>query len=75
MLFLLDGTPIRFHKGVTDFLSLYFTKIWIGGGGPVTWSPRSSDITPLEFLFWGYIRDAVDVPSLATTLAELSGRK
>jgi hypothetical protein len=35
---------------------------------------RSPDITPLDFFFRGYIKDAVYVPPLAITLPELAGR-
>ncbi|GFY09958.1 transposable element Tcb1 transposase [Trichonephila clavipes] len=26
-------------------------------GGPIAWPPRSPDLTPLDFFFWGYIKD------------------
>jgi hypothetical protein len=25
--------------------------------GPINWPPVSSDLTPMDFLFWGYIKD------------------
>ncbi|KAJ4435189.1 hypothetical protein ANN_23765 [Periplaneta americana] len=27
--------------------------------GPTAWPPRSPDLTPLDFFFWGYIKDIV----------------
>ena len=27
----------------------YFGKKWIGLGGPITWPPRSPDLTPFDF--------------------------
>jgi hypothetical protein len=30
---------------------------WTGRGGPITWSPRSSDLTPLDF--WSYVKNTV----------------
>jgi hypothetical protein len=73
-LFQQDGAPPYFHKEVTNFLNRKFTEKWIGRVGPVTWPPRSPDLTPLDFFFWGYIKDAVYVPPLATVLPELAGR-
>jgi hypothetical protein len=69
MLFQQDGGPPHFYKEVTDFLNRKFPEKWVGRGRP----PRSPDLTPLHFL-WGYVKDAVYVPPLATTLPELAGR-
>ncbi|GBN11108.1 hypothetical protein AVEN_246312-1 [Araneus ventricosus] len=30
-----------------------------GLSGPIARPPRSPDVTPLDFLFWGYIKDKV----------------
>jgi hypothetical protein len=32
---------------------------WIGRGGPITWAPRSSDLTPFDFFLWGYVKNIV----------------
>ena len=37
----------------------HFPGRWIGRGGPITWPPRSPDITPLDFFLWGYVKDRV----------------
>jgi hypothetical protein len=76
MLFQQDGAPPHFQKEVTDFLNRKCPEKWINRGGPITWPPRSPDLTPLEFFFFigGYIKDPVYVPPLATTLSELAGR-
>lgn len=29
---------------------------WIGRGGHATWPPRSLDLSPLDFFFWGYLK-------------------
>ncbi|GBL68685.1 hypothetical protein AVEN_52881-1 [Araneus ventricosus] len=39
-------------------------------GGCVEWPPRSTDLNPLEFFLWGYIKQRVHV-SPPTTLQEL----
>ncbi|PNF20256.1 hypothetical protein B7P43_G15455 [Cryptotermes secundus] len=36
-----------------------------------TWLPRSSDLTPCDFLLWGYIKDHVYIPPLPRALVEL----
>lgn len=28
-------------------------------GGPITWLPRSPDLTPCDFFLWGYAKDIV----------------
>ncbi|GBM81581.1 hypothetical protein AVEN_82167-1 [Araneus ventricosus] len=30
-----------------------------GRSGPIAWPPRSPDVTPLDFCFWGYVKDKV----------------
>ena len=36
-----------------------FPEKWIGRDGPIPWPPRFSDITPLDFFLWGYVKDIV----------------
>ncbi|PNF37864.1 hypothetical protein B7P43_G07422 [Cryptotermes secundus] len=31
----------------------------IGRGGPIAWPPRSPDLTPMDFLLWGYVKNTV----------------
>ena len=31
----------------------------IGRGGPITWPARCPDVTPIDFFFWGYVKDCV----------------
>ena len=38
------------------------------------WSPRSPDLTPCDFLLWGFVKKVVYVPSLPTTLNDLKKR-
>ena len=47
---------------------------WIGRGGTIAWSPRSTDLTLLEFSIWGYVKDKVFVPLLPASLEELRVR-
>jgi hypothetical protein len=32
---------------------------WIGRGGPIALSPRSPDLTPLDFFLWDYVKNIV----------------
>lgn len=59
----------------SDFLNRKFLRKFIGKGGPNTWLPRSSHVTPLDFTFWYHIKGAVCVPPLPTTLPEMPGWK
>ena len=38
------------------------------------WPPRSPDLTPLDFYFWGYIKGKVYVPPFPQTIDELKVR-
>jgi len=40
-------------------LNEIFSNRWIGHGGPISWSARSPDITPLDFFLWGILKNIV----------------
>jgi hypothetical protein len=44
---------------VRAFLDRTFPARWISRDGPMPWSPRSLDITPLDFFLWGYFKSNV----------------
>lgn len=54
-----DGSPPHFSKEVRAWLNEKFDDRWIGRGGPISWAPRSPDLTPLDFYLWGYIKTNV----------------
>lgn len=54
-----DGAPPHFTLGVRSILDENFPGRWIGRGGPVLWAPRSPDLNPLDFFFWGYLKHKV----------------
>lgn len=54
-----DGAPPHFGLQVRNFLNQHFPQRWIGRGGTVRWPPRSPDLTPLDFFFWGFIKEHV----------------
>lgn len=42
-----------------EYLNSEYGNRWIGRGGPVAWPARSPDLTPLDFFFWGRVKDLV----------------
>ena len=59
IIFQQDGAPPHWGLRVRQFLDETFSDLWIGRDGPIPWPPRSPDITPLDFLLWGYVKDIV----------------
>lgn len=45
-----DGARYHNNVNVTTLLNQNFNE-WIGRHGPITWPPRSPDLTPLDFFF------------------------
>ena len=52
-----DGEPPHRGLPVRQFLNKTFLDRWIGRDRPISWPPRSPDITPLDFFLWGYVKD------------------
>lgn len=71
--FQLDGCPAHFHRNVRNWLDNNFPEKWIGRNGPVSWPPRSPDITPLDFFIWGFLKEIV-YASPVNSREELIGR-
>jgi len=42
-----------------EYLIVSFPNRWLGRGGPISWPPRSPDLTPLDFFLWGHIKTLV----------------
>lgn len=60
MFFQLDGASIHNSIIVRRWLNVNFPQKWIGRNSPlIEWPPRSPDITPLDFYFWGTIKNKV----------------
>ncbi|GFX02091.1 DUF4817 domain-containing protein [Trichonephila clavipes] len=63
MWFQQDGAPSHYARHVREHLDRTFPNRWIGRGGPVAWSPRSPDLSPLDFFLWGAMKGLVyDTP-------------
>ena len=59
MLFMQDGAPPHYSLRVRAFLDQTFPQRWIGRRGSIKWSPRSPDLTPMDFFLWGVVKDKV----------------
>lgn len=69
-----DGAPAHFSLQTRNILDLHFPGRWIGRGGQIGWPPRSPDLTPLDFFFWGKIKSAVYNSSPINNVEELKAR-
>jgi hypothetical protein len=76
ILFQQDGAPPHWSNIVRTALKNSFPNRWIGRGGPIARPPCSPDITPLDFFFWGYVKDIVysarvpDINNLRASIVE-----
>ncbi|GFU29128.1 DUF4817 domain-containing protein [Trichonephila clavipes] len=59
VLFQQDGAPPHWGLTVRESLNNSFPQRWIGMDGPIAWPPRSPELIPLEFFFWGYVKYTV----------------
>jgi hypothetical protein len=74
-----DGSPPHWNGHVRDHLNDHLPQRWIGRAGPndlplMFWLPRSPDLTPCDFFFWGYVKDKLFVPPLPQDLQQLRQR-
>ncbi|GFV79511.1 transposable element Tc3 transposase [Trichonephila clavipes] len=56
-----DGATCHSARATIDLLKDTFGDRLISRFGPVNWSPRSSDLTPLDYFLWGYVKSLVYV--------------
>lgn len=68
-----DGAPAHHYQRVSRFLRRRFEDRLIIRNGPVLWPPRSPDLNPLDFYFWGYAKDFV-YQIAPTTRADMMDR-
>lgn len=54
-----DGAQVHFSLIVRELLNETFPDRWIGRRGALEWPPRSPDLTPLDFFYWGYLKSKV----------------
>ena len=63
-----NGATCHTAEDSIRLLSSKFLDRLISGNGTVAWPPRSCDLTPLDFFFWGYIKDKVYAENPTTIL-------
>lgn len=54
-----DGAAAHYGRDVRDYLDHVFHNRWIGRRGAIEWPARSPDLTPLDYFYWGYLKDRV----------------
>jgi len=54
-----DGAPSHYTRHVMQHFSDTFPNRWIDRGSTINWPPRSPDLTPLDFYFWGLMKSEV----------------
>ena len=54
-----DGVTPHFSQVVRQYLNHKFPSPWIGHGSTQNWPPRSSDLNPLYYHVWGYMKTMV----------------
>ena len=60
LIFMQDKAPPHWAKSVRNFLNEVFPMRWMGRGSPNhPWPPRSPDLTPMDFFYWGYLNSRV----------------
>jgi hypothetical protein len=60
------SNKMALHHISTTYLGENLQGQWIGRRGAVEFSPRSPDLTPLDFYLWGTLKDVVYRTKLAT---------
>ncbi|GFW82147.1 uncharacterized protein TNCV_5056221 [Trichonephila clavipes] len=66
-----DGTTCHTARATIDSLKDTFGDRLISRFGPVNWSPRSCDLTPLDYFLWGYVKSLVYADKPPQTLDHL----
>ncbi|GFX71422.1 putative transposable element [Trichonephila clavipes] len=54
-----DGATCRTDRATIDLLKDTLGDRLILRFGPVNWPPRSCNLTPLDYFFWGYVKSLV----------------
>lgn len=59
ILFQQDGAPAHNVRQIHNLLHDLFDGRYLSTNGPIRMPPRSPDITPMDFFFWGFVKSAV----------------
>jgi hypothetical protein len=66
-----DGAPAHNAIIARHHLNHEFPRRWIGRGSEFPWPARSPDLNPLDFYFWGHIKEIVYAGAPPNTREEL----
>jgi hypothetical protein len=53
------SAPAHNDRRIRETLNNTFPSRWVGRGSRIPFPPRSSDLTPLNFFLWSFIKDKV----------------
>ena len=59
LLFQKDGAPPHYGLRVRDYPNEVFPQHWFRRRGSIEWPPCSPDLTPMDFFFWGVVKNKV----------------
>ena len=51
-----DGASVHSSRVVRNLLNNELSNHWIGRAGPISWPPRSPDLSINDFWLWSYLR-------------------
>ena len=60
------GASPHFATLVRAYIDRKRPNNWIGRSGPVSWPPRSPDLTPCDFFLWRHIKSKVYTTPVAS---------
>jgi hypothetical protein len=67
ILFQQAGVPLHVNITVWHFFGRNCSQKWVGRCSIITWPPLSPDLIPLDFFFWGYMKNVVYISPMSTT--------
>ncbi|KZC11447.1 hypothetical protein WN55_02621 [Dufourea novaeangliae] len=56
---LLDGCPAHYTRYLLQILNRIFPNRWIGHGSNIVWPARLPNLTSLDYLIWGTLKNEV----------------
>jgi hypothetical protein len=68
-----NGAPHHYLEEVREYLNTRLPRR-IGRAAPIAWPLGSTDLTPLDFFLWEFVKDRLFVPTLPANAAELQTR-
>jgi hypothetical protein len=54
-----DGAPANSGEDVRQWLKVAYSRRWTGCRRPIAWPLRSPDLTPMDFVLWGHLKEHV----------------